>query len=110
MSKKVELGLVVEAESVPPVRGVAMIPPAWMKKGFSAALDRVDKQAAASTTTSQDLTIALFGASNWLDSLKDKGQQLERDGHVKAPTFARKSIKPTVRLDGRPVLWDFRSV
>jgi hypothetical protein len=110
MSKKVELGLVVETEGVPPVRAVATIPPAWMTKGFLAARDRVDKQAAASTTMSQGLTIALFEASNWLDSLKDKVQRLERDGHVKALNFARKSIKPTVRPDGRPVLWDFRSV
>lgn len=110
MSKNVELGLVVEAESVPPVKAVATIPPAWMKTGFSAALDRVDKQATASTTTSQNLTIALFGASKWRDSLEDKVQQLERDGHVKALTFARKSIEPTVRPDGRPVLWDMRSV
>jgi hypothetical protein len=76
----------------------------------SKKVDRVDKQAAASTTTSQDLMIALFEASNWLDSLTDKVQQRERDGHVKAFTFARKSTKATVRSDGRPVLWGFRSV
>ena len=82
MNKNVELGLVVETESVPPVRAVATTP----------------------------LTIALFGASKWRDSLKDKVQQLERDGHVKTFAFARKSIRPTVRPDGRPVLWDLRSV
>jgi hypothetical protein len=81
-----------------------------MRKGFWAALDRLHKPAAASTTTSHDLTSALFEASNWLDSLEDKVQQLERDGHVKALAFARKSIKPTVRPDGRPVLRDFRFV